>query len=207
MAGGWQDPACEGENGSKDKLTASRCSRSSSRKVCSVFVRPRLTGCTYFKHLLISEEEKCNGMCFFFFFGPCYIQTSSKVNLNTGFVWVLILCFKMIRKTMSCSSPADRCTWPHLPDYFFHLISRFQQILMGRAALTCPSSFTSHSPLCNDTDCDFKHFIPFFIFFLTATNKALLSQQLIKSLQMNKRTYANSSAISHSEKQAFFGMQ
>lgn len=119
-----------------------------------------------------------------FFFGLCYIQTSSKVNLNTGFVWILILCFKMIRETMSCCSPADRCTWPHLSDYFFHLISRFQQILTGRAALTCPSSFTSHIPLCNDTDCDFKHFITFFFFF-TATNKALLSQQLIKSLQMN----------------------
>lgn len=116
-----------------------------------------------------------------FFLGLCYIQTSSMVNLNTGFVWVLILCFKMIRKTMSCCSPADRCTWPHLPDYFFHLISRFQQIPTGRAALTCPSRFTSHSPLCNDTDCDFKHFITFlfiYLFFFTATNKVLLSQQM-----------------------------
>ena len=206
MAGGWQDPACEGENCSKDKLSASRCSRSSSRKVCSVFVRPRLTGCTYFKHLLVSEEEKRNGM--FFFFGLCYIQTSSKVNLNTGFVWILILCFKMIRETMSCCSPADRCTWPHLSDYFFHLISRFQQILTGRAALTCPSSFTSHNPLGNDTDCFFKPFIPFFFFFFFYCNKQSAPLPAAHKIAANEqRTYANSSAISHSEKQAFLGVQ
>lgn len=138
--------------------------------------------------------------CFFFLF--C-IQISSKVNLNSSSVCIpshslVYVLIKMTRETMSCCFPIEWIEWcvsAHLW-LFFHLINRFQQILTGKAALTCSSSFTSQQASHPFVKRHGLWFLTLHHVF-TATKQSAPLPAAHKTAANEQRTYANSLAISH----------